>query len=90
MISYDDAKKFIANLPWPPHAPRPRLSLMGNAREGYRCLLYKPLAHGWTDIAKTTAPTPEAALAEALEGWFTKMGLNNQPALYAAIKRLAS
>jgi hypothetical protein len=89
MIGMYDAKDFIDKMPWPEDAPRPILRMWVHELN-FMVLLHENHARGWGDVARMIGPTPEAALACALGEWLRKHGLNNQPALFASIKKLTN
>jgi hypothetical protein len=90
MITQSDARRFVSGMSWPEDAPRPFVRFFDLPGGGFTVLLHETLHRGWADIARINGPTPEGALAAALEAWLTHHGLNNQPALYAEIKRLTN
>lgn len=90
MIDYGEAKRFIAAMPWPEGAIKPRIGVFATDGDAWCVLLHKPINRGWTDIARITGPTPEGALRFALEKWLTTMKLSDRPELFDAIKRLTN
>jgi hypothetical protein len=89
MIELCEARRFVRELPWPEDAPRPVVRMWGTP-QGCVVLLHENVSRGWSDVARIHGPTMEGALRFALERWLQEKGLNNQPALYAALKRLSN
>jgi hypothetical protein len=89
MICLVDAQAFIKAMPWPVGYSKPTLRIH-ICDGGFTAILYAGAKQNFVGISSEHYYTPEAAIANALEGWIMEHKLNAEPALFASIKRLSN